>query len=179
GGEVPARATFHFPGGLRDYMERRLDGQTRIVDDIFAGKAGRPGSHGAVEWAVSWYLGDGYVQSYCNTVPTRDGGTHEAGLRAAILRGLRAYADLVGNKRASILTSEDVLAHCGAMLSVFIREPEFVGQTKDKLASGEATRIVDTAIRDAFDHWLTASPTQATKLLDWAVERAEDRLRRR
>jgi len=179
GGEVPAKATFHFPGGLRDYMERRLEGETRIVDDIFAGKAGRPGSHGAVEWAVSWYLGDGYVQSYCNTVPTRDGGTHEAGLRAAILRGLKAYADLVGNKRASILTSEDVLAHCGAMLSVFIREPEFVGQTKDKLASGEATRIVDTAIRDAFDHWLTASPTQATKLLDWAVERAEDRLRRR
>jgi topoisomerase-4 subunit B len=60
-----------------------------------------------------------------------------------------------------------------------VREPEFVGQTKDKLSSPEATRIVDTALRDAFDHWLAASPNQASKLLDWAIERAEDRLRRR
>ena len=177
--DVPAKATFHFPGGLRDFLERRIEGRTRIIDDVFSGKAGKPGSHGAVEWAFAWYLGDSFTSSYCNTVTTPDGGTHEAGLRTALLRGLKNYADLVGNKRASVITSEDVLGYCGAMLSVFIREPEFVGQTKDKLASSEATRIVDNAIRDAFDHWLTASPTQANKLLDWTIERAEERVRRR
>jgi len=177
--DVPAKAVFHYPGGLRDFMSARIEGETRVVDDIFSGNMGKPGSHGAVEWAIAWTVGDGGVSSYCNTVPTPDGGTHEAGLRSALLRGLKNYAELTKNKAASILTADDVLAHCSAMLSVFIREPEFVGQTKDKLASGEATRIVDNALRDAFDHWLAASPNQAGKLLDWAVERAEDRLRRR
>ena len=177
--DVPAKAVFHYPGGLRDFMSARIEGERRVVDDIFSGNLGKPGSHGAVEWAIAWTVGDGGVSSYCNTVPTPDGGTHEAGLRSALLRGLKNYAELTKNKAASILTADDVLAHCSAMLSVFIREPEFVGQTKDKLASGEATRIVDNALRDAFDHWLAASPNQAGKLLDWAVERAEDRLRRR
>ncbi|ODT80632.1 MAG: DNA topoisomerase IV subunit B [Pelagibacterium sp. SCN 64-44] len=177
--EVPAKAVFHYPDGLRDFMTARIEGETRITDEIFSGKSGKPGSHGAVEWAIAWTLGDGGVLSYCNTVPTPDGGTHEAGLRTALLRGLKSYAELTKNKAAAILTAEDVFAHCNAMLSVFVREPEFVGQTKDKLASGEASRIVDTALRDAFDHWLAASPNQAGKLLDWAIERAEERLRRR
>ncbi|WP_323014725.1 DNA topoisomerase IV subunit B [Devosia sp.] len=177
--EVPAKAVFHYPDGLRDFMAARIEGETRITDEIFSGKSGKPGSHGAVEWAIAWTLGDGGVLSYCNTVPTPDGGTHEAGLRTALLRGLKSYAELTKNKAAAILTAEDVFAHCNAMLSVFVREPEFVGQTKDKLASGEASRIVDTALRDAFDHWLAASPNQAGKLLDWAIERAEERLRRR
>jgi topoisomerase-4 subunit B len=177
--EVPPRATFHFPGGLKDFMAARIEGEPRIVDEIFSGQSGKPGSHGTCEWAIAWTLGDSFLNSYCNTVPTAEGGTHEAGLRTALLRGLRNYADLTGNKRASVLTSEDVLAHCNAMLSVFVREPEFVGQTKDRLSSPEATRIVDAALRDAFDHWLAASPNQAGKLLDWSIERAEERLRRR
>ncbi|MDP1731327.1 MAG: DNA topoisomerase IV subunit B [Devosia sp.] len=177
--DVPARASFHFPGGLRDFVGARIEGETRIVDEIFSGQSGRPGTHGATEWAIAWCLGDGFVNSYCNTIPTAEGGTHEQGLRAALLRGLRNYADLTGNKRAAVLTAEDVLSHCSAMLSVFVREPEFVGQTKDKLSSPEAARIVDAALRDAFDHWLTASPNQAGRLLDWAVERAEERLQRR
>ncbi len=177
--EVPAKAVFHYPGGLKDYMSARIEGETRITEDIFAGKSGKPGSHGAVEWAIAWTIGDGGTQSYCNTVPTPDGGTHEAGLRMALLRGLKNYAELTKNKGAANLTAEDVLTSCAAMLSVFVREPEFVGQTKDKLASGEATRIVDNALRDAFDHWLAASPQQAGKLLDWAIERSEERLRRR
>jgi len=177
--EVPAKASFHFPGGLKDYMTVRIEGEPRVVDDIFAGHVGKPGTHGAVEWAIAWTLGDGFISSYCNTVPTPDGGTHETGLRAALLRGLRNYADLTNNKRASILTADDVLNFCSAMLSVFVREPEFVGQTKDKLSSPEAARLVDNALKDAFDHWLAASPNQASKLLDWAVERAEERLRRR
>tara|TARA_R110002124_G_scaffold63350_38_gene173412 strand:+ start:23757 stop:25778 length:2022 start_codon:yes stop_codon:yes gene_type:complete len=177
--DAPAKAVFHYPDGLKDFLNARIEGETRIVDDLFAGSHGKPGTQGAVEWAIGWTLGDGGVSSYCNTVPTPDGGTHEAGLRSALLRGLKNYADLTKNKAAATLTAEDIFAHCNAMLSVFVREPEFVGQTKDKLASGEATRIVDSAIRDAFDHWLAASPNQAGKLLDWAIERAEERLRRR
>ena len=177
--DAPAKAVFHYPDGLKDFMTARIEGETRIVDELFHGSHGKAGTHGAVEWAIAWTLGDGGVSSYCNTVPTPDGGTHEAGLRTALLRGLKNYAELTKNKGAAILTAEDVFAHCSAMLSVFVREPEFVGQTKDKLASGEATRIVDTALRDAFDHWLAASPNQAGKLLDWAIERAEERLRRR
>ena len=177
---LPARETFHYPGGLREFTETRIEGETRIVDDIFSGSSGRPGSHGSCEWAIAWHLGDSFVNSYCNTIPTQDGGTHESGLRTALLRGLKNYAELTGNtKRAAILTAEDIMTQCGAMLSVFIREPEFVGQTKDRLSSGEATRVVDTAIRDAFDHWLASSPTQANKLLEWTIERADERVRRR
>ncbi len=177
--DVPAKAVFHYPDGLKDFMAARIEGETRITDEIFSGKSGKPGTHGSVEWAIAWTLADGGVQSYCNTVPTPDGGTHEAGMRMALLRGLKSYAELTKNKAAANLTTEDILASCSVMLSVFVREPEFVGQTKDKLASGEATRIVDNALRDAFDHWLAASPQQAGKLLDWAVDRAEERLRRR
>ena len=177
--DVPQKATFHFPGGLREFLGSKIEGEPRIVDEIFAGSAGKAGAHGACEWAVSWNLGDSFLNSYCNTIPTAEGGTHEQGLRTALLRGLRNYAELTGNKRASALTAEDVLANCSAMLSVFVREPEFVGQTKDRLSSPEATKLVDTAVRDAFDHWLAASPNQASKLLEWTIERAEERLRRK
>ena len=117
--------------------------------------------------------------SYCNTVPTAEGGTHEAGLRAALTKGLRSYGELSGNKKAAQINADDILGTSAAMLSVFIREPEFQGQTKEKLATGDAARIVETAVRDAFEHWLTASPNQANKLLDWVIERAEERARRK
>ncbi|MEI2387531.1 DNA topoisomerase IV subunit B [Breoghania sp. JC706] len=175
----PAEASFHFPGGLKDFLDETLSGEKRVADEIFAGKTSKTGSHGSVEWAVAWFAGDGFLHSYCNTVPTPEGGTHEAGLRLALLRGLKAYGELVGNKRAAQITGDDVLTSAGGMLSVFIREPEFVGQTKDKLSTGEASRIVENAVRDAFDHWLTASPHQADKLLEWVIDRAEERLRRR
>ncbi len=176
---IPAKQTFLYSGGLKDFMASRIEGKPRIVDEIFSGTAGKPGTHGAVEWAIAWYIGDSFTSSYCNTVPTTDGGTHEAGMRLALLRALKAYGELTNNKQASIITSEDILSNCAAMLSVFVREPEFVGQTKDKLASTQATKIVDNAIRDAFDHWLASSPNQASKLLDWTIERAQERLRRR
>jgi topoisomerase IV subunit B len=177
--ETPAEAVFHFPGGLKDFLAERLHKERRVVDDIFAGRTAKTGTHGGVEWAVTWYAGDGFINSYCNTVPTPEGGTHEAGLRYALLRGLKAYGELTNNKKAALITGDDVLTSAGGMLSVFIREPEFVGQTKDRLATNEATRIAETAVRDAFDHWLTASPNQANKLLEWVIDRAEDRLRRR
>lgn len=176
--DIPAKAVFHFPGGLKDFLAAELGSETPITE-VFAGRAGPPSGHGAVEWAVGWFAGDGYHRSYCNTIPTPDGGTHEAGLRTALLRGLKAHAERTGNKRAQILTAEDVMTSSAALLSVFIREPEFVGQTKDRLSSAEATRIVEAAIRDPFDHWLTASPGEAAKLLDWVIERGEERLRRR
>ncbi|MCV0425878.1 MAG: DNA topoisomerase IV subunit B [Roseibium sp.] len=177
--ETPAEAVFHFPGGLKDFLEERLTKERRVVDEVFAGRTDKTGKHGSVEWAVNWFAGDGFVNSYCNTVPTPEGGTHEAGFRYALLRGLKAYGELTNNKKASIITGDDVMTSAGGMLSVFIREPEFVGQTKDKLATNEATRIAETAVRDAFDHWLTASPNQANKLLEWVIDRAEERLRRR
>ena len=178
---TPAEAVLHFPGGLKDYLAQDIEGKDVIAEQPFTGKVDKPGGHGSVEWAVSWLMyDDGFVHSYCNTIPTPDGGTHEAGLRSALLRGLKDHAERVGQqKRAAVLTAEDVMGSCAALISVFIREPEFQGQNKGRLMTVEASRIVDGTVRDAFDHWLAGSPAQATKLLDWAVERAEDRLRRR
>jgi topoisomerase-4 subunit B len=178
GTSVPEKATFHFPGGLKEYLAAEL-GDERTVVPIFAGRTDKTSGHGAVEWAVAWFPGDGYVRSYCNTIPTGEGGTHEAGLRAALLRGLKDHAERAGNKRAAVITADDVMVSAAGLLSVFIREPEFVGQTKDRLATAAATRIVENAIRDPFDHWLAGAPNEASKLLDWVVERAEERLRRR
>lgn len=177
--QTPAKAEFHFPGGLKDYLKASLGDDFQVTREIFAGKSEKQGGHGSLEWAVTWFGGDGFINSYCNTIPTGEGGTHEAGFRNVLTRGLRAYADLVGNKRASIVTSEDVMISAAGMLSVFIREPEFVGQTKDRLATIEAIRIVETAIRDPFDHWLADNPQEATKLLEWVIARADERVRRR
>jgi topoisomerase IV subunit B len=178
--DTPEKAVFHFPGGLKDFMATRTEGLTLVTKDAFAGKVVKEAGHGSLEWAIVW-IGDedGFVNSYCNTVPTPDGGTHEAGLRAGITKALKTYGELTNNKRADKITAEDVFSSCAAMLSVFIREPEFQGQTKDKLATQEATRIVESVIRDAFDHWLADSPAQATRLLDWVVSIAEDRIKRR
>jgi topoisomerase-4 subunit B len=178
---VPAEATFRFPNGLKDYLARDIEGKELVADQVFSGKITRPGGHGSLEWAVAWMANeDGFSSSYCNTIPTPEGGTHENGLRIALLRGLRDHAERVNQqKRMAAVTTDDVMATCASMLSVFIREPEFQGQTKDKLATLEAGRIVEAAIRDSFDHWLAASPQQANKLLDWVIDRAEERLRRR
>jgi topoisomerase-4 subunit B len=189
--DVQAEAVFRFPGGLRDYLAREVEGKQLVAENLFAGRVARSangssangaGGHGSLEWAICWLATgeDGFCNSYCNTIPTPEGGTHEQGLRIALLRGLRDHAERIGqSKRMGNVTSEDVMATCAAMLSVFIREPEFQGQTKEKLATLEASRIVENAVRDAFDHWLAAAPQQAAKLIDWVVDRADERLRRR
>ena len=182
GQDIAAEAVFRFPGGLKDYLARDIEGKDLVVDNIFAGKIQKTGGHGSLEWAIAWLATgeDGFSSSYCNTIPTGDGGTHEQGLRVALLRGLRDHAERIGQtKRMASVTTDDIMATCAAMLSVFIREPEFQGQTKDKLATLEAARIVENAVRDGFDHWLAASPAQATRLMDWTVDRADERLRRR
>ena len=180
GDDTPAEAVFRFPGGLRDYLTASIDGKLLVAKEVFAGRVEKEGGHGSVEWAIAW-LGneDGFLHSYCNTIPTGEGGTHEAGLRAALTKGLKAYGDLVGNKKTAQITPEDVLATAAGMMSIFIREPEFQGQTKDKLSTAEAQRIVENTVRDAFDHWLADSPQQATKLLEWVVDQSEERLKRK
>jgi topoisomerase IV subunit B len=181
GSKTPAEATFHFPGGLKDYLAVDIEGEALVADQAFTGRIENAGRHGAVEWAIAWLAAaDGFVHSYCNTIPTPDGGTHEAGLRTALLRGLKDHAERIGQaKRASALTTDDVMAGCAALISIFIREPEFQGQNKGRLQTAEAARLVDNAVRDAFDHWLAAAASQAAKLLDWSIERAEERVRRR
>jgi topoisomerase-4 subunit B len=181
GADVPADAVLHFPGGLRDSLEEDIGGAARVLPTPWAGEADFPAGAGRVEWAALWVEsgGSGFLHSYCNTVPTALGGTHEAGLRSALLKGLRAWGEHRGNKRAGQLTAEDVLSPIAAKLSVFIREPQFQGQTKEKLTNGDATRLVETALRDRFDHFLAGDPTSADNLLAFAIERAEERIRRR
>ena len=181
GTDIPPEASFRFPGGLTDYLAREIEHRDRVTPEAFSGKISREGGHGSLEWAVAWLAeDDGFVHSYCNTIPTPDGGTHEAGFRSALLRGLKNHAERINQaKRAANLTTEDVMGGCAAMISVFLREPEFQGQNKSRLMNAEASRLVETTLRDAFDHWLAAAPSQATKLLDWAIERAEERQRRK
>ncbi|MGA7386288.1 MAG: DNA topoisomerase IV subunit B [Methylocella sp.] len=180
-GGIPSEAVFRFPGGLKDCLLQDLEGKDLVTDQIFAGKVEKPGGHGSLEWAMAWLaFDDGFVHSYCNTIPTPDGGTHETGLRAALARGLKDHAERIGlAKKAAPVTGDDVMASCAAMVSVFLREPEFQGQNKGRLLTNEAARIVEGTLRDAFDHWLAASPSHAAKLVDWTIERAEERLRRR
>ena len=178
---VPEKATFHFAEGLKDYLAAQMGDATLVHPDIFTGTTGKTGAHGAVQWAVAWTAdADGTLSSYCNTIPTPDGGTHESGLRSALLRGLKDHAERAGQaKRAAPINSDDVMTGAACMISVFIREPEFQGQTKDRLATAEAQKIVEGAIKDPFDHWLAGNPTQASKLLDFVIERADERVRRR
>ena len=177
--DIPAETVICYPNGLGDYLTDATANKAIMISSPFAGKTDFEGQK--FEWAMTW-LGpgeDGFIHSYCNTVPTPNGGTHEAGFRSAITKGLRHYGDLAGQKKASDLTAEDVLAGTCAMLSVFLRDPQFQGQTKDKLVSMEATRWTETAIRDRFELWLSAEPERANWLLEQAIERMEDRKRRR
>lgn len=177
---IPAQDVLHFPGGLMDYLAMRLEDRTTVTPQPFAGEGALNGKGGRVEWAIAWPDdGEGSLSSYCNTVPTPEGGTHEAGLRGALLRGLKAYATLTGNKKASILTGEDVAGGAWGLLSAFVPNPEFQGQTKEKLTTPSVSRLVEATIKDHFDHYLSGNPEAANALLERVIERAEDRLRRR
>ncbi|MCZ8151957.1 MAG: DNA topoisomerase IV subunit B [Rhodobacteraceae bacterium] len=182
-GETPQEATFHFPGGLADYLSDTLAKTSTYADRPFAGKVSFTEKYnvpGSVEWAINWTPArDGFIQSYCNTVPTPEGGTHEGGFWAAILKGIRAYGDLVKNRKAELITRDDLLAGGCALVSCFIREPQFVGQTKDRLATEEAAKWVEGAVRDHFDNWLANDTKSAGAILDFLILRAEERLRRR
>jgi len=182
-GETPQEAVFHFPGGLADYLKETLGAASTYAVQPFAGTVDfneKFNTPGKVEWAINWTPSrDGFIQSYCNTVPTPEGGTHEAGFWAAILKGIRAYGELANNRKAKDITREDLITGGCALVSCFIAEPEFVGQTKDRLATTEAQRLVENSVRDHFDNWLAADPKSAGAILDFLVLRAEERMRRR
>ncbi|MEE9481130.1 MAG: DNA topoisomerase IV subunit B [Kiloniellales bacterium] len=180
GGEVPESDRLHFPNGLRDFLEAQIEGRKTLTPDPFYGSAKFSDEEGRLEWAVSWPADeDGFISSYCNTVPTPDGGSHEQGLRTGLMRSLKAYGELVGNRKAAQITSEDALGGASTLLSLFIADPQFQGQTKDRLASPIAQRLVETTIKDHFDHWLSGHPERARLLLERVVERAQQRRKQR
>lgn len=178
--DTPAEAVFQFPGGLADHLAEEVGERPCATTDFFAGKQDFPNGQGSVEWAVAWPLySDGAYSYYCNTIPTRDGGTHEAGLRGALVKGIRAFGELVGIKKASGITADDIMAGSELMLSVFLKDPQFQSQTKDRLTSPEAAKLVENAIRDHFDHYCTDNMERGKALLTYCVERMEERLARK
>ncbi len=182
--DTPQEAILHFPNGLADFLTELTKSKRSVVNEAFSGRTEKDSPHGRVEWAITWVSDgfgevDGFLRSYCNTVYTPDGGFHEAGFRAAIAKGLRAYAELRNNKKAAAITQEDVMNTGAGLVSVFIRDPQFEGQTKGRLVSTEAAKIVENAVRDPFDHWLAANTQDANRLLEWCIQQAEDRMRRR
>lgn len=180
GSPTPQKSIIHFPNGLQDFLMSIVPPDQMLADAVFAGEVEFPDGQGKVEWAINWLrFGDSISRSYCNTINTVEGGTHEAGLRSALLKGLRAYADITNNKKASQITSEDVLELSVSLLSVFIKNPAFQGQTKEKLLTHEATKLVDNAVKHQFDHWLTGNPKVANDILALVIQNSEDRLRRK
>jgi topoisomerase IV subunit B len=178
--DTPPEAVFQFPGGLADHLKEQVGDRECATSVFFAGNQDFPGDAGRVEWAVAWPLwSDGSYSWYCNTIPTPDGGTHEAGLRAALVKGIRAFADLVGQKKAKDITADDIMTSSEIMLSVFIREPQFQSQTKDRLTSPDAARLVENAVRDHFDHYLTDHMDRGKALLAYVLDRMDERLRRK
>ncbi|WP_299327102.1 DNA topoisomerase IV subunit B [Parasphingopyxis sp.] len=178
--DTPPEAVFQFPGGLADHLAEEVGERPCATTDFFAGKQDFPDGLGSVEWAVAWPLySDGAYSYYCNTIPTRDGGTHEAGLRAALVKGIRAFGELVGIKKASGITADDIMSGSELMLSVFLKDPQFQSQTKDRLTSPEAAKLVENAIRDHFDHYCTDNMERGKALLTYCVERMEERLARK
>jgi topoisomerase-4 subunit B len=178
--ETPSEAVLHFPNGVLDFLHAAMKDRESLTPLPFAGTGELAGDMGRVEWAMAWPADeDGFLHSYVNTVPTPEGGTHEQGMRTALTRAVRGYGELVGNKRAAQISADDLIGGSAILLSVFIRDPSFQGQTKEKLASPEAARLVETALKDHFDHWLTGNPAASKVLLDRMIEKAEERARKR
>ncbi|ANY20498.1 DNA topoisomerase 4 subunit B [Tsuneonella dongtanensis] len=178
--DVPAEAVFQFPGGLADHLAEQVGGRECVTTQPFTGRQDFPEDQGRVEWAIAWPLwSDGAFSWYCNTVPTPDGGTHEQGLRAALTKGIRAFGELVGQKKAKDISADDVMTGSEVMLSVFIRDPQFQSQTKDRLTSPEAARLVENAVRDHFDHFLADNMERGRALLAAVVDRMDERLKRK
>ena len=182
-GETPTDATFHFPGGLSDFLNETLNGVSTYAHHPFAGSVDFNEKFqipGKVEWAINWTPSrDGFVKSYCNTVPTPEGGTHESGFWAAILKSIKTYGERINSRKSRDITREDLTLGSCALVSCFIQEPEFVGQTKDRLATVEAQKLVENSVRDHLDNWLASDSKSANAILDFLILRAEERLRRR
>ena len=176
--KIKAEDVFRFPNGLLDFLDISIRDKQTVTSKPFYGKVDLPEKAGKVEFAIAWTEDlEGFTHSYCNTIPTSLGGTHETGLRSALMKGVRNYADMTGIKKASIITADDIIAGAAVLLSVFIRDPQFQGQTKEKLSTPGVTRLVDAAVRDYFDHWLSNDPSSSTKLVESFINRADERQR--
>lgn len=177
---TPQEMELHFPNGLRDFLSYQLGSRTTINRAAFAGDASLANDEGRVEWAVTWPEDEnGFCYSYCNTVVTPQGGTHEMGFKSALIRGLKEYGEMANIKKAAQITAEDFLSDASIMLSLFICDPQFQGQTKDKLTSNKAIRLVEQAVKDSFDHWLSSDLENATALLEYVIERSENRRKKK
>ena len=180
GDETPAEETLHFPNGILDFLNLKLKGREGFIQSPFYGEIPFANNEGKVEVAISWPSDEeGFTRSYCNTIPTPQGGTHEIGLRSALVKGIKNFGEMTGVKKASMINADDVLGGAAVVLSAFIRDPQFQGQTKDKLVTSQATRLVEAAVRDHFDHWLTGDPETSNTLLEYFIERAEERARKK
>ncbi|HEU5046272.1 MAG TPA: DNA topoisomerase IV subunit B [Rickettsiales bacterium] len=181
GSEIPTEDTIHFPGGLKDFLELTIVGRTTITPQHFVGEAELSDRQGRIEWALAWTSDDdeGSTRSYCNTIHTPEGGTHESGFKSAVTKSIKAYGERLGNKKAGIITGDDVFSGSSLILSLFIRDPQFQGQTKDKLVSAEAAKWVENVVRDHFDHWLAGDNESASALINYVINNAEDRLKRK
>ena len=179
--KTPAEETLKFPNGLEDFLKYQLRDEPVVTPRPFIGRADLPDNKGYLEWAITWVEDSdaAFISSFCNTIRTPQGGTHETGLRGALTRSLRSYADMTGNKRSAEITADDILGSAGVVISLFMKDPQFQGQTKDKLGSPEAVRLVDAAIKDPFDHWLSGDTKTASTLLSYILERSAERLRKK
>jgi topoisomerase-4 subunit B len=179
-GPIPADETLKFPGGLLDFLMSEIGSCASVTPRAFSGRTENRDGKGAVEWAIAWAPeAEPFLHSYCNTIPTPQGGAHEQGLRNALSRALRSHGERVNNRKTGLIMPDDIMAAACAVLSIFIREPEFQGQTKEKLSTPDAQRLVENVVRDHFDHWLAENPQDADKLLLFVIEQAEDRLKRK
>lgn len=177
---TPTSDRLHFPGGLSDFLAEKLTEKELVIPNFFAGEAPFSDGSGRIEWAVSWPAYDeGEARSYCNTVVTPLGGTHENGFRNALTKGLRQFGDQIGNRKAAQLTADDCLGGAVLLISAFVRNPQFQGQTKDKLVSADVTRLIEAAVKDRFDHWLSERRDDSETLLTFVIDRLDQRLRRR
>ena len=179
--DVPRKALINFPNGLKDYLSSKITLGNLIIPEIFSGNIEGQQNKVKLEWAICWQNDDSsaFMQSYCNTIPTPLGGTHEQGLKAAMLRGLKTYGEMIGNKKSTNFTIEDILETASVVLSIFISEPSFQGQTKEKLVSHGVSKLVENIIKDHFDHWLSSDKALATNLLEHVISVAEFRINRK
>lgn len=179
GCDIPAEAIIHFPNGIRDYLSSKVSSDNLIGDEIFCGEAISQDKT-KLEWAMGWQIeGDGFIQSYCNTIPTPLGGTHEQGMRAALLRSIKAYGEVVGGKKVQQIAIEDILDSACIVISIFVKDPLFQGQTKEKLVSSGVSKTAENILKDHLDHWLSSNKTKATAILDHIIAAAEYRINRK
>ena len=181
---IPAQTEFYYPNGVADFLDEKTRDKPRILPKIFSGTVDFPDDSGRVEWALTFLTDengaasdDGFFASYCNTIATIDGGTHESGFKSAITRGIKSYGDKVNNKSAASIISDDVFDSVAAIVSVFYKTPQFLGQTKEKLSNPEIARFTENALRDPWEIFLASDPKTANAVLDFVVNLANARIK--